>query len=225
VLVIGVCNAVGSTIARETDAGVYLHAGPEIGVASTKAFTAQVAVLSMIAISIGVSNGVTSADEGQELGRALLRIPAAVEQCIVGCSDICKQIALEYWLAENFLFLGRAIHYPVALEGALKLKEISYIHAEGLPAAEMKHGHIALVDNRMPVVVIAQKDSKIHDKIVSNIQEVQARGGRVICVCSDAGDSLQRLCEHVILVPSVHPLLDALITVRQCCCCFFGTTT
>jgi glucosamine--fructose-6-phosphate aminotransferase (isomerizing) len=225
VLVIGVCNAVGSTIARETDAGVYLHAGPEIGVASTKAFTAQVAVLSMIAISIGVSNGVTSADEGQELGRALLRIPAAVEQCIVGCSDICKQIALEYWLAENFLFLGRAIHYPVALEGALKLKEISYIHAEGLPAAEMKHGHIALVDNRMPVVVIAQKDSKIHDKIVSNIQEVQARGGRVICVCSNAGDSLQRLCEHVILVPSVHPLLDALVTVRQCCCCCFGTST
>jgi glucosamine--fructose-6-phosphate aminotransferase (isomerizing) len=215
VLVIGVCNAVGSTIARETDAGVYLHAGPEIGVASTKAFTAQVAVLSMIAISIGVSNGTTSAAEAEELGRALLRIPDAVEQCIAGCSSICKQIAVEYWLAENFLFLGRAIHYPVALEGALKLKEISYIHAEGLPAAEMKHGHIALVDNRMPVVVIAQKDSKIFEKIVSNIQEVQARGGRVICVCSEAGDGLQRLCEHVVLVPSVHPLLDALITVRR----------
>ncbi len=214
-LVIGVCNVVGSTIARETDAGVYLHAGPEIGVASTKAFTAQVAVLSMMAISIGVSNGTTSAEEGEELGRALLRIPAAVEQCIAGCSSICKQVALEYWLAENFLFLGRAIHYPVALEGALKLKEISYIHAEGLPAAEMKHGHIALVDNRMPVVVIAQKDAKIFEKIVSNIQEVQARGGRVICVCSEAGDSLQRLCEHVILVPSVHPLLDALITVTR----------
>jgi glucosamine--fructose-6-phosphate aminotransferase (isomerizing) len=214
VLVIGVCNAVGSTIARETDAGVYLHAGPEIGVASTKAFTAQVAVLSMMAISLGVSNGTTSAAEGEELGRALLCIPEAVEQCIASCSNICKQVALEYWLADNFLFLGRAIHYPVALEGALKLKEISYIHAEGLPAAEMKHGHIALVDNRMPVVVIAQKDAKIFEKIVSNIQEVQARGGRVICVCSEAGESLQRLCEHVILVPSVHPLLDALITVR-----------
>lgn len=213
VLVVGVCNVVGSTIARETDAGVYLHAGPEIGVASTKAFTAQVAVLSMIAISIGVSNGTISSAEGDELGRALLRIPAAVEQCIASCSSICKQVAAEYWLADNFLFLGRAIHYPVALEGALKLKEISYIHAEGLPAAEMKHGHIALVDNRMPVVVIAQKDSKIFEKIVSNIQEVQARGGRVICVCSDAGDHLQRLCEHIILVPSVHPLLDALITV------------
>jgi glucosamine--fructose-6-phosphate aminotransferase (isomerizing) len=214
-----VCNVVGSTIARETDAGVYLHAGPEIGVASTKAFTAQVAVLSMIAISIGVSNGSTSAAEGEELGRALMRIPAAVEQCIASCSSVCKQVALEYWLAENFLFLGRAIHYPVALEGALKLKEISYIHAEGLPAAEMKHGHIALVDNRMPVVVIAQKDSKIFEKIVSNIQEVQARGGRVICVCSEAGDSLKRLCEHVILVPSVHPLLDALITVTSRSAC------
>jgi len=108
----------------------------------------------------------------------------------------------------------------VVVVASLKLKEISYIHAEGLPAAEMKHGHIALVDNRMPVVVIAQKDAKIFDKIVSNIQEVQARGGRVICVCSDAGDALQRLCEHVIIVPSVHPLLDALITVRRCCCSF-----
>jgi glucosamine 6-phosphate synthetase-like amidotransferase/phosphosugar isomerase protein len=214
VLVIGVCNAVGSTIARETDAGVYLHAGPEIGVASTKAFTAQVAVLSMMAISIGVSNGTTSAAEGEELGRALLRIPEAVEHCITSCSSICKQVALEYWLANNFLFLGRAIHYPVALEGALKLKEISYIHAEGLPAAEMKHGHIALVDNRMPVVVIAQRDARIFEKIVSNIQEVQARGGRVICVCSEASESLDRLCEHVIFVPSVHPLLDALVTVR-----------
>jgi glucosamine--fructose-6-phosphate aminotransferase (isomerizing) len=215
VLVIGVCNAVGSTIARETHAGVYLHAGPEIGVASTKAFTAQVAVLAMIAISIGVSSSTTSAAEAAELGCALLRIPEAVEQCIASCDRMCKQIALEYWLADNFLFLGRAIHYPVALEGALKLKEISYIHAEGLPAAEMKHGHIALVDNRMPVVVIAQKDPRIFDKIVSNIQEVQARGGRVICVCSEAGESLQRLCEHVIIVPSVHPLLDALITVRR----------
>jgi glucosamine--fructose-6-phosphate aminotransferase (isomerizing) len=205
---------VGSTIARETDAGVYLHAGPEIGVASTKAFTAQVAVLSMIAISISVNNGSISSAEGEELGRALLRIPAAVEQCIANCSNICKQVALEYWLAGNFLFLGRAIHYPVALEGALKLKESSSIHADGLPAAEMNHGHIALVDNRMPVVVIAQKDPKIFEKIVSNIQEVQARGGRIICVCSESAESIKRLCEHIILVPSIHPLLDCLITVR-----------
>jgi len=210
-LTIGVVNTVGSTIARETDAGVYLHAGPEIGVASTKAFTAQVTVLSMIALLLGQKRGKLTDDQMGEHLRALAAIPEQL-QSVLAQDDAIREIARDYRLASNFLYLGRGCNFPVALEGALKLKEISYIHAEGYPAAEMKHGPIALIDRFMPVVFIATRDAT-YDKVVSNLEEVVARKGAVLAVTDEGNDELDRLCEHVIHVPSTISCFEPLLTV------------
>lgn len=208
--VLGICNVVGSSIARETDGGVYLHAGPEIGVASTKAFTSQVTVLSLIALLLGRQRRV-SPDQGMRLCKALSDIPEQIEN-ILKLNDSIRVIATEFKEAHNFLYLGRGCNYPVALEGALKLKEISYIHAEGYPAAEMKHGPIALIDKNMPTVVIAPTDS-LFDKVLSNMQEVKARGGRIIAI-TDADDAqIGKMADHIIKIPKTHPMLTALLTV------------
>ena len=208
--VYGICNTVGSTIARETDAGVYLHAGPEIGVASTKAFTAQVTVLSMIALAL--SEGRTLSDaEMMEALEELSSIPDKVRR-VLELNDEIREMARDYRYASNFLYLGRGYNFPVALEGALKLKEISYIHAEGYPAAEMKHGPIALIDRFMPVVFIAMKD-RTYDKVVSNIEEVVARQGSVIAITDDDNGELDNLCEYVIRIPRVKEFLSPLLTV------------
>jgi glutamine---fructose-6-phosphate transaminase (isomerizing) len=210
VLVLGVCNTVGSTIARETDAGVYLHAGPEIGVASTKAFTAQVTVLTMIALMLG--KGRTLDDQKMaEYLKALSEIPEQMRR-VLKLDEEIERIAKDYRFASNFLYLGRGCNFPVALEGALKLKEISYIHAEGYPAAEMKHGPIALIDRFMPVVFIAMKD-QIYDKVVSNIEEVVARQGSVIAITDEGNHELDELCDYVIRVPRTMDCLEPLLTV------------
>ena len=207
--VLGICNAVGSTIARESDGGVYLHAGPEIGVASTKAFTSQVAVLAMIALLLGRERRV-SAEQGIEFARAISSIPQQIEETLK-LSDQIRIIAKKYVDAKNFLYLGRHYNYPVAMEGALKLKEISYIHAEGYPAAEMKHGPIALIDEKMPVVVIAPKDS-LFDKVLSNVREIKARGGRIIVVTTTDCSEISEFADDVIFVPKVEKSLMPLIT-------------
>jgi len=208
--VYGICNTVGSTIARETDAGVYLHAGPEIGVASTKAFTAQVTVLAQLALKLAQDSQLSEA-ELKEIVRELKQIPAKIAEVLENVSCI-EDIAKTFRYAQNFLYLGRGANFPVALEGALKLKEISYIHAEGYPAAEMKHGPIALIDRFMPVVFIAMKDST-YEKVVSNIEEVVARDGVVIVVTDAENSELDHLCEHVIRVPKTHDMLSPLLTV------------
>lgn len=208
--VYGICNTVGSTIARETDAGVYLHAGPEIGVASTKAFTAQVTVLAQLALKLAQDTQLSEA-ELKEIVRELKNIPAKIAQVLEGVSSV-EHIAKTFRYAQNFLYLGRGANFPVALEGALKLKEISYIHAEGYPAAEMKHGPIALIDRFMPVVFIAMQDST-YEKVVSNIEEVVARDGVVIAVTDAESGELDHLCEHVIRVPKTHAMLSPLLTV------------
>lgn len=207
--VLGICNAVGSTIARESDGGVYLHAGPEIGVASTKAFSSQVTVLAMIALLLGRERRV-SAEQGIEFAQAIADIPKLVEETL-RLSPAIREIAQKYTDSRNFLYLGRHYNYPVAMEGALKLKEISYIHAEGYPAAEMKHGPIALIDENMPVVVIAPKDS-LFDKVLSNVREIKARGGRIIAVTTEDCTELSKYADDVIFVPKVNPMLMPLIT-------------
>jgi glucosamine--fructose-6-phosphate aminotransferase (isomerizing) len=206
---IGIVNTVGSTIARETDAGVYLHAGPEIGVASTKAFTSQVAVLAMMTVHLGRLRGTLSASRGREIVRALQQLPEQVAE-ILELDPQILELAEAYQDSPNFLYLGRGYNFPAALEGALKLKEISYIHAEGYPAAEMKHGPIALIDENMPVVVIAPKDG-VYDKIKSNIDEVKARGGRVIGVVTRGDDELSERLDHVIEIPSTHEALSPIL--------------
>lgn len=206
---LGIVNAVGSTIARETDAGVYLHAGPEIGVASTKAFTSQVVVLAMITIHMGRLRGTLTASRGRELVRALQQLPEQVARLLEMEEEI-KKLAEEYKDSRNFLYLGRGYNFPAALEGALKLKEISYIHAEGYPAAEMKHGPIALIDENMPVVVIAPKDA-VYDKVRSNIDEVKARGGCIIAVVSEDDTELEGVVEHVIRIPRTHDALTPIL--------------
>jgi glutamine---fructose-6-phosphate transaminase (isomerizing) len=211
ILTLGVVNTVGSTIARETDAGVYLHAGPEIGVASTKAFTAQVLVLSMISLLLGRERGEIDDETMQQYLKALLAIPDQVRQ-VLDQDDRIKEISHGYRLASNFLYLGRGVNFPVALEGALKLKEISYIHAEGYPAAEMKHGPIALIDRFMPVVFIATQD-ETYDKVVSNIEEVVARKGAVLTITDTGNGELDRLSEYVIQVPTTLHMLEPLLTV------------
>ncbi len=208
--VLGIVNVVGSTIARYTDAGMYLHVGPEIGVASTKAFTAQVAVLTMLAIEIGRRRHL-SGEEASSLIQQLSDIPDKVAE-ILERSDAIKSIVEAHIDQDNWLFLGRGFNYPVALEGALKLKEISYIHAEGLPAAEMKHGPIALISDGTPVVFIATKGSQ-YEKIRGNIEEVRARGGRTIVVASEGDEDIQRTADHLIRVPDVPELLQPLLTV------------
>lgn len=210
ILCLGICNAVGSTIARETDAGVYLHAGPEIGVASTKAFTGQVTVLTMIALKLAEGRTLSDAEFSQCL-RALAEIPDKVRQVLERRDEI-ERMAQIYRYAQNFLYLGRGFNFPVALEGALKLKEISYIHAEGYPAAEMKHGPIALIDRFMPVVFVAMKD-RSYDKVMSNIEEVVARQGSVIAITDDGNGELDELCEYVIRIPATEEFLSPLLTV------------
>ncbi len=210
-LVIGICNVVGSTIARETDAGIYTHAGPEIGVASTKAFTAQVTVLSMMAILLGQRRKVLGEADAKEMIHALHGIPAQVAS-IMEKQDQIDTISRLFAYAPNFLYLGRSYNFPVALEGALKLKEISYIHAEGYPAAEMKHGPIALIDEHMPVVVLAVTDHT-NDKMISNIEEVRARKGRVIAITTENNHDVRNLAEFCITIPETHDVLTPLLTV------------
>lgn len=209
--VVGICNVVGSSIPRETDAGVYTHAGPEIGVASTKSFTTQVTVLTMMALMLGKRRNTIADDVYKKLISELYKIPSKVEDILTHIEEY-KKIAEAYKDARNFIYLGRSYLYPVALEGALKLKEISYIHAEGYPAAEMKHGPIALIDKNMPVVVIATKD-KQYEKVVSNIQEVKARQGIVIAVVTQGDTVLSKIADHVIEVPETLPALAPLTTV------------
>lgn len=207
--VFGVCNVVGSSIPRLSDAGAYTHAGPEIGVASTKAFTSQVTVLTLLALGIAKSRKTMSDKEISKVMKALEEIPDKIEKALLLNDEIVK-LAETYKDARNFLYLGRGYNFPVALEGALKLKEISYIHAEGYPAAEMKHGPIALIDADMPVVVIAT-NSEHYDKVVSNIQEVKARKGKVIAVVSEGNNSLDKIVDHVIQVPETIDALSPLV--------------
>jgi len=209
--IFGVCNVVGSSIARATHAGAYTHAGPEIGVASTKAFTAQVTVLTQIAIAVARRKGTITEEAYRLLLLELENIPAKVERVLENASKI-KEIAYIFTYARNFLYLGRGLNFPVALEGALKLKEISYIHAEGYPAAEMKHGPIALIDEDMPVVFLATKDSS-YEKIVSNIQEVKARKGRVIAIVTEGDTLIPGMVDFVIEVPKTHEMLTPLLSV------------
>ncbi len=210
-IILGVCNVVGSSISRVTDAGVYTHAGPEIGVASTKAFTAQVTVLSMIAIATAHKKGTITEETFRRLLIEMADIPKKVEEILKLDKEI-MDISKLFTFAQNFIFLGRGLNFPVALEGALKLKEISYIHAEGYPAAEMKHGPIALIDEDMPVVFIATKDSS-YEKVVSNIQEVKARKGRVIAIVSEGDEEVSKMVDFTIEVPNTHEVLQPLLTV------------
>jgi len=209
-LAFGVVNVVGSTIAREADAGVYLHCGPEIGVASTKAFTSQLAVLTMMAIQLG-RRRFLSQNDAQALISQLALIPGHVER-IVQQSDTIREAARQYINRENWLFLGRGYNYPIALEGALKLKEISYIHAEGMPAAEMKHGPIALISDGMPVVFIATRGNQ-YDKVLGNIEEVRSRGGKVLAVATEGDPDVAQMAEHVFYVPDVPEPLQPMLTV------------
>ncbi|MBN1951257.1 MAG: glutamine--fructose-6-phosphate transaminase (isomerizing) [Bacteroidales bacterium] len=210
-LVLGICNVVGSSIPRETDAGVYTHAGPEIGVASTKAFTCQVTVLAMMAILVGKKKGLISEERFKNLIHEFTLVPGKIEK-ILTKADSIKKLAALYKDATNSLYLGRGYLFPVALEGALKLKEISYIHAEGYPAAEMKHGPIALIDDKMPVVVVATKDSS-YEKIVSNIQEVKARNGIVIAVVTEGDTVISGMADHVIEIPDAENVYATLLSV------------
>jgi glucosamine--fructose-6-phosphate aminotransferase (isomerizing) len=207
---LGLVNVVGSTIAREVDGGIYLHAGPEIGVASTKAFTSQIAALALLTLRMGRLRAL-SILQGREVVRALGRLPELVERVLARAADV-ERIAERMMRAQNVLYLGRGYNFPVALEGALKLKEISYVHAEGYPAAEMKHGPIALIDDLMPVVFIAPKDA-VYQKVVSNVEEVKARGGRVIAVVTEGDTGLAKLADHKIEVPETLDLLTPVLTV------------
>jgi len=209
--VIGICNVVGSSIPRETDAGVYTHAGPEIGVASTKAFTTQVLVLSMMAFEIGHIKGVISDSAYKTLITELASIPAKIENALK-VNDQALELAKVFQNTHNALYLGRGYLFPVALEGALKLKEISYIHAEGYPAAEMKHGPIALIDDNMPVVVVATKDDT-YEKIVSNIQEIKARKGKVIAIVTEGDNIISKMADYVLEVPETLPIFSGLLAV------------
>ena len=209
-LILGICNAVGSSIPRETNAGVYTHAGPEIGVASTKAFTSQLTVLALITLLIARRKNLSQVD-GKQIVNELRLIPEKIEK-ILQLNDQIEQIAEEFKNATNFLYLGRGYNFPVALEGALKLKEISYIHAEGYPAAEMKHGPIALIDENMPIVFIAPKDST-YEKIISNIQEVKARGGRTIAIANEDDNEIDSLVDYSIKIPHTIRMLMPILTV------------
>ena len=208
--VIGICNVVGSSIARESDGGVYIHAGPEIGVASTKAFTSQLTVLALLTILIARSKGMPR-EKGIELVKELKRLPEKV-QAILSDSKKIEFIANEFKDTKNFLYLGRGYNFPAALEGALKLKEISYIHAEGYPAAEMKHGPIALIDENMPVVFIAPQD-RTYEKIMSNIQEVKARNGKVIAIVNNEEDGIHNLADYKIYIPKTLDLFSPILSV------------
>jgi glucosamine--fructose-6-phosphate aminotransferase (isomerizing) len=216
---VAVCNVVGAMITREANGTIYTHAGPEIGVASTKAFTAQLVALFLFAVHLAQVRGTIVEDESRALLDALNHLPGKVEEILRTCDDECEPLARLYSNARDFLFLGRGIHYPIALEGALKLKEISYIHAEGYPAGEMKHGPNALIDETLPVVVLATKDETNRDsvqryeKTLSNIQEVTARSGKVIAVATRGDDHIGQLVDHVLFVPSAPELLLPILDV------------
>ncbi len=210
-IILGIVNVVGSSIARVSHAGAYTHAGPEIGVASTKAFTAQLAVLTMVALKLAFDKGSINKEYFLELCKELAEIPEKVES-ILQQNELIKQIALKYKDASNALYLGRGYNFPVALEGALKLKEISYIHAEGYPAAEMKHGPIALVDENLPVFFVATKDS-YHHKIVSNMQEIKARKGKIIAVVTDGDTISPTLADDIIYLPPAHEIVAPMLSV------------
>ena len=205
----GICNAIGSSIPRATDTGTYIHVGPEIGVASTKAFTGQVTVLTMIALAMGEAKGTISRDEYLKIVKGLSEIPDKIRE-VLKTNDRVADLARTFTYAHNFLYLGRGYSYPVALEGALKLKEISYIHAEGYPAAEMKHGPIALIDSDMPVVVIATHNA-MYEKVLSNIQEIKARQGRVIALVSKGDNVISKIADEVIELPDVQECLEPLV--------------
>jgi glucosamine--fructose-6-phosphate aminotransferase (isomerizing) len=208
--VLGICNVVGSTIARETNGGVYIHAGPEIGVASTKAFTAQIVVLSLVSLLLGRMRDM-SLEKGRKIIDAMNKLPEQVD-AILKKDKYIKDIAAKYYKKNNFLYLGRGINFPVALEGALKLKEISYIHAEGYPAAEMKHGPIALIDENMPAVVVALKDS-VYDKVISNIEEVKARKGKIIAIATEGDEEIKNKVDEVICIPQTMEHLTPLLSI------------
>lgn len=210
-LIFGIVNGVGSSIARESDTGTYIHVGPEIGVASTKAFTGQVTVLTMLALALGMAKGTVEQDEYDKTVRELLRIPDKIKK-VLEQNDKIEKIAQTYTYAHNFLYLGRGWNYPVALEGALKLKEISYIHAEGYPAAEMKHGPIALVDAEMPVVFIATRHT-LYQKVVSNMQEVISRHGSIIAIVTEGDEQVKGMVKEVIELPDTLDCLDPLLSV------------
>lgn len=206
-----ICNVIGSSISREAHTGTYTHVGPEIGVASTKAFTGQVTVLTMFALSLAENNGSITTEKYEELVHGLLDLPHYIER-ILEHSEEVKKIAHVFADVKNFIYLGRGYNYPIALEGALKLKEISYIHAEGYPAAEMKHGPIALVDEHMPIVMIAPQDD-VYDKIISNIQELKARKGRIIGIISEGDVDIQELTDYAVQIPRVAPELEAILSI------------
>ena len=216
---IAICNVVGAMIAREAHGAIYTHAGPEIGVASTKAFTAQLVALFLFAVHLAQARNTISADESRSLLESLSMLPGKVEEILRTADSVCEQLAKIYSNARDFLFLGRGIHYPIALEGALKLKEISYIHAEGYPAGEMKHGPNALIDETLPVVVLATKDESNRDsrqryeKTLSNIQEVTARSGKVIAVAIEGDEQIAQLVDHVLYVPGASELLLSVLDV------------
>jgi len=207
---LGIVNVVGSTIARESDGGVYIHAGPEIGVASTKAFTSQVAVLALLTLVFGRQREM-SFEVGSEIARELQAIPGKIEDILAG-SDKVRRIAEQHVQHNNFIYLGRGYNFPVALEGALKLKEISYIHAEGYPAAEMKHGPIALIDENMPVVFICTRDAA-YEKVINNMMEVRARKGRIVAVATEGDEDVKSRADHVLYVPRTLPMLQPLLSV------------
>lgn len=206
-----ICNVIGSSISREAHTGTYTHVGPEIGVASTKAFTGQVTVLTMFALSLAENSGTITTEKYEELVRGLLDLPHHIER-ILEQSEEVKEIAHVFADVKNFIYLGRGYNYPIALEGALKLKEISYIHAEGYPAAEMKHGPIALVDEHMPIVMIAPQDD-VYDKIISNIQELKARKGRIIGIISEGDVDIQELTDYAVQIPRVAPELESILSI------------
>jgi glucosamine--fructose-6-phosphate aminotransferase (isomerizing) len=207
---LSICNVVGSTIAREADGGVYLHAGPEVGVASTKAFTSQIIALALLTLKMGRLRAL-SILQGRAVVRALAKLPELVQR-VLAKAPLIEQLADRLVRAQNVLYLGRGYNFPVALEGALKLKEISYIHAEGYPAAEMKHGPIALIDDLMPVVFIAPKDA-VHQKVISNVEEVKARGGRVIAIVTEGDTALDKLADHRIEIPETLDVLTPVLSV------------
>jgi len=210
-LVLGICNVVGSSIPRETDAGVYTHAGPEIGVASTKAFTAQVTVLTLIALLLGRKRDIISQDHYEQLIAEMLAVPKKIEK-ILESSPKVEKVAKVFKDSTNFLYLGRGYFFPLALEGALKLKEISYIHAEGYPAAEMKHGPIALIDQKMPVVVIAPQDNS-YEKVVSNVQEIKARDGVVISIVTEGDKLIRDISDYAIEIPKSSEIVESLLAI------------
>jgi glucosamine--fructose-6-phosphate aminotransferase (isomerizing) len=211
---LAICNVVGSMVTREAQGIIYTHAGPEIGVASTKAFTAQITALHLTALYLGLLRGTLTPEESKEQIKGLLHLPTQIEQILAKDAQV-EEIAKDTFRAADFLYLGRGINYPIALEGALKLKEISYVHAEGYPAGEMKHGPIALIDEALPVVALAPR-GRVYEKMLSNIQEVKARGGRVIAVASSGDGELPRILEPadtVLEIPACDELFSPLLAV------------